>query len=688
MEQLLEYVERGEWSQAQQLAQELDIGPDYVAKRQFLQSANLTPALLSSLLTTITDSLFVAQAAAQVLRSTNQLQLAKLALRFGFAALDRLVSPPLLDLIQQRESPHVSERLQELMVEDEGVRTVCVIRRAMLEYQDKLSTWESIWGHTEIVPTPEEDAKEETDDETGWDELDLPSPAAPESTDPSHPTLRHFLDRDILPTALSLAASAQLSSLTTLCSRHSTLLWPHRFRIIDVIPEWTDPTEYVSLLSIADSAGREQRWTSHPWRATADWIEVLWPTTLPDFPQLTAEALTTYYSERIAKIANLGLVAESLSLVQHCASRGVTGLDSIGEELSLLSKLAHDRPGSFETEEEFTLARWRSMSNQEVVHAYLAYSTPSTISRDIRRLVMPFLHLLESRLEKSSTPDPSLATRELYSYILHLASTPHRPPGKNTAIGLLVAIFEGSKPTLAKSSRIIRSDEDLARLALASLYGCKDITPKAFVAMGAIFECLPAFEGANSDDLPQSTLFDLFSSTASPTAPSLFAALQSFTAASLSASLDALDFHLATAETFSRYSVPVPLLWFITSHSDSKAQRAWATRMARTASSGGGGARGNEGEFESEDEWVGLMEDMVGLTEEEGGRDEEMMKKAFWLLDREEVLRIFFAGLLASGSQSFLTHSITFNEMLIRWGRIRIGEKPVSSHNREIAVID
>ena len=693
MEGLLQHCERGEWSLAQQLARKLDIGLDYVSKRQFLEST-LTPQLLSTLLPTITDHDWVAKAAHNVIRTTNSLQLAKLATKLAFDALDQAIDqlPPLLDVIRQRDVRYGAEKLQDLMREDERVRSICVLRRAMLEYQDRLSTWESIWGHTDTVPPLSDDPMMDNDDdeeESGWDQIDIPSPIP--ADDPSRPTLRQFLDRDLLPLALSLAASAQLASLTTICSRHSTLLWPHRVRIIDTIPEWEDPTSYVTVLSLVDMDGRERQWESQPWRTTTDWIEGLWPNVILDATPLSADALTTYYVDRISRIANLGLVAESLSLVQHCASRGIPGLDSIAEELSLLNKLVYDRPGSSDTEEEITLTRWRTMSNEEVVHAYLSYSTPATISRDIRRLVMPFLYLLESRSEKSSTPDPGLVNREIYSYVLHLASTPSQPPpAKNLSLPLLVAIFEGSKPTLAKSSRIIRSDEDLARLALAALYGCRDIASEAFVAMGAIFECLPAFEGADETH-PSSNLFDLFPSSSLPTAHDLFTAFQSFSASSLSDSLDALDLHLATAETFSRYSAPVPLAWFLTSHSDSKAQRAWATRMARTASSGGGGRGGEEGGFESEDEWVVLMEDMVGLVEDEGEgeREGEMMKKAFWLLDREEVLRIFFGGLLASGSTFSLPRfpdPLSQTSVLTMMRRIRFGEEFVPSDEGSSAI--
>ena len=264
---------------------------------------------------------------------------------------------------------------------------------------------------------------------------------------------------------------------------------------------------------------------------------------------------------------------------------------------------------------------------------------PSTLPSDIRALVLPYLSVLESRLERAGTPDPELSNRHLYEYVLELASA--------NALDFLVPIFDASKPTLFEGQRLIKSDEDLARLALACLYGSTDATSEGQASMGRIFECLPAFDESLLP--PSHNLFHL-SSPITPT--TLFAALHSFPPASLSRALDALDLHLATAETFLRYSVPGPLSWFLTSHDDAKAQRSWATRMARTSASGGGGRTGDEGEFESEDEWEGLMEEMEGLVE---GAEEQEMRKAFWLLEKEEVLRIFFGGLLASGSESALS---------------------------------
>jgi hypothetical protein len=264
---------------------------------------------------------------------------------------------------------------------------------------------------------------------------------------------------------------------------------------------------------------------------------------------------------------------------------------------------------------------------------------------DIRRLALPYLSVLEARLERAGNPDPGLPSRLLKHYVLGLSDPK-----------TLVAIFEASKPTLPQAQRIIKSDQDLAKIALAVAYGTNAKDEAFLTAMGKVFECLPALEDATPSQVREEpSLFDLVtSSTPTISSTTISDLVDSFSPSALSTALDALDVHLASAETFLRYSAPVPLSWFLTSHRDVSAQRTWATRMARTSASGGGGRVGNEGEFESEDEWVGLMEDMAALGSNGDDEEEEQdaLRKPFWLIKREELLRIFFGGLLAAGSAS------------------------------------
>lgn len=636
----------------------------YIAQQLFLETptGSLTVATLKELLNFVIDKEWVASAALKVARTTNDIAIAREAIKIGRDATDAVIAS-MDDLGELIRSQDV-EGVRELCSLDEGVRKVCLIEKSCIELDDKVRTWEEIWGGHE---RSEKDGKEKTvvaadDSAAEWGDLNVPSePELQVAADgASHLDLGTFVSQPLLTTALDLAASARLDRLIQLCTRHTDSLWPSRFDLIEALPEWEEPETYLPLLPRADNAGRETKWETRPWRTEPEFLERVFSAPPESDELLDADALTAFYKRRIEHIASMGLISIAFSLVQHCAAMDIRGLEELGEELSLLSRLAYDKSTSststapaFE-DEELTLDRWRAMTPQQIISAYLANTTPSTVASAVKRLVLPYLSVLESQLERAGSPDPVPPTRLLYDYILSLPSS--LPPQLQS----LVAIFEASKPTLSKAARIVKSDEDLARLAIASLYGCRATDADSLVLMSKVFECLPAFNdsAANPTSRPPRTILSLFPPHSElPSPASLFGALQPFAPNALSVALDTLDLHLTTAETFSRYSCPVPLSWFLLTHRDSKAQRAWATRMARTSASGGGGRAGNEAEFESEDEWVALMEEMVSLTE---GKDRaDGMKKAFWLLEREEVLRIFFGGLLASGRELGASRVVT-----------------------------
>ncbi|KIY65344.1 hypothetical protein CYLTODRAFT_456406 [Cylindrobasidium torrendii FP15055 ss-10] len=60
------------------------------------------------------------------------------------------------------------------------------------------------------------------------------------------------------------------------------------------------------------------------------------------------------------------------------------------------------------------------------------------------------------------------------------------------------AIFEASKPTLPSSQRVIKNDEDMARLALARLYGSSSLNERP--TMSRIYECLPSWDESKLAD--------------------------------------------------------------------------------------------------------------------------------------------------------------------------------------------
>lgn len=250
--------------------------------------------------------------------------------------------------------------------------------------------------------------------------------------------------------------------------------------------------------------------------------------------------------------------------------------------------------------DDWTLGRSeRGVSEQEVLDA----------SRDLRGLPSERLHayLLSSSLERT------------------------------------LEIFEQSKATLPIEERVITSDLDVARLALARLYGAQETD--RWTVMSRIFECLPVWDTQSSSSSDSEITTTTLESLAAYVEPStdrpppdassmmLFFAPLPFIA--LSRALDILDVHLESGEILARWHVPASLQTFLRTAFDVEEQRGWATRMARTA----------RPRPSDDQEWIALRDDMCKLA----GGGEGLLRGAFGLLDRQEVLAIFYGGLLAAG---------------------------------------
>jgi hypothetical protein len=357
--------------------------------------------------------------------------------------------------------------------------------------------------------------------------------------------------------------------------------------------------------------------------------------------------LSTWYKSRVdAILSATGMINVALALVQHGASQGAPSLDELGEDLSLMSRLVYDAPQGKEVEEDWTLTRWHSMEPMAVVNAYLAYSTEATLVRDIWRLVMPFLYVVEARAERAGHPDPSLHTRIIYDYIL------------TTSLDNMAAIFEASKPTLPAAQRLIKSDEDMSRLALACLYGNTSLDKWA--TMSGIFECLPVWEFSKDDDGYAASAEATLASLAAFVTPSTDRPLASprdflkffeplpFTL--LSQALDVLDVHLESGEILSKWHVPTPLRWLLQSSADVNEQRAWANKMARRG-------KWKEDRLIGVEDWERLLKDMLKLT----GSGDTNARGAFCLLTNDEIMEIFLNALLSSGRKWFRLDTQVFS---------------------------
>ncbi|KIP12476.1 hypothetical protein PHLGIDRAFT_97822 [Phlebiopsis gigantea 11061_1 CR5-6] len=543
---------------------------------------------------------------------------------------------------------------------------LCHMRAILLDRLDRLNTFVEICREALSSDNMQVDSGEDEEwEDDPWADGTQPTPASSRATSPI--PLSEFLTIGLLDLARFFASLGLHSAVDFLLRRHGPSLWPYRLFILESFPEQLPPSEYYDLLPRFDAAlGVEEVPSFIPWRIENDWTEkdvfraLLASSEVPvllEAPRdsvlsephpspLSEDALSNWYRTRIRHtITTTGVLDNSLSLIQYAASQGLQGLDEIAEDLLLLSRMVYDvpHPDAEALSSEWTLEWWKSLSPAEAINQFLSHATRDTIAMLVQKVVNPYLFVLEAREERRGRPDPTIPTRLLYDYIL-------RAP-----LDIVAGIFEASKPTLPPSHRLLRNDEDMARLALACLYGSDSL--EDWPTMSQVFECLPAWnvqenddEGDEADTTIASLAAYVVPSTSQPhvTPSDIYVFFRPLPLTALSRALDFLDVHLESGEIFSRWNVAAPLRWFLQSCNNASEQYAWANRMARRAG-------GSEDRLESSEDWEWLLEDMVKLS----GSGDSGLKGAFCLLNREEILRIFLSGLLSSGQFS-IAHNMLY----------------------------
>jgi hypothetical protein len=622
---------------------------------------DLTAEAVSELLEDIPDDLWVAAACAerivgspevaQVLVMTGLRRSARSieSIRGSVASYDHLG-----DADADASGP--DQKLVSYFSSHERERKLCVLRQILLDRQDRIQTYllmANSWKQGGNVNEGEEE-------DDPWADEDDDGPLLEEKEAPM--SLSGFLSQPLVDSAVTLASEQRINALDILLNYHESALFPYRYTILDSIPLYVCPSEYHHLLPANDfDTNTEIRQIRKPWREKLDWVEeqeVLKAikATVPEgerawleelevedddeFPRirrenlLTSEQLQAWYTTRVQAIdSQSGLMDNALALLQHGASQGIPHLDELGEDLILLDRLIYETPQPSDPSQQpdWTLSRWRSTEPPQVIRAYLAHSTYESIASDILRLVLPYLSVLEAKAERAKKADLEDSNRLLYQYILQ------------APLEIAVAIFENSKADIQRSYRIIRSDEDVARVSMAYLYGLTEVSE--WPLMSRIFECQPDWGDDREDDgEAYATLTSLASyvapsaSRARATSEELLVFFKPLPTSALSRLLDVLDVHLEGGEILAKWDVAAPLQWFLLSGEDEVQQRARAVRMSRRSAS--------DAMAMDETRWRSLFDDMIKLTS--GGKD---IKSAFGLLKHDEVARIFFTGLLSSGSK-------------------------------------
>jgi hypothetical protein len=627
-----------------------------------LSDNDLDTSTINDLLDAITDDLWVVGAVADRIIDDPKLlhDLLGIALKRSQGTVERLrnsfASQYSAEIRAFNGQGSSSVRVDDDMVyyfrDNSSDARICALRSVLLDRKDRVETFMEM---SAMNAHDESEAPAEWDDDPWDDAADTETDHQPPQRAPPI-SLSTFLSQSLVDSACLLATRESFGPLQILFKRHGFSIWPYRLPILACIPMHLSPSYYHELLPKLDlSRDEEYRPPVETRRPGLDWTENpgvqaalsasgyaasqgrLSTHSGDEAPRpMSSQELASWYRRQIQSILDLtGMVDVALSMAQHATSRGIPGLDEPGEELSLLSRLVYDAQAAAEDgpEDDWTVEQWKSMDSLAVIRAMLALSTPETVVADIRKFVLPYLFVLESRAERAGDPNPSLSLHMLNEFILE------------SPLEMVARIFEESKPTSLSRHRLISDNEDMARLALACLYGSDSLDE--WRIMGQIFECLPAWSDDSGDEDPEDAMEMTITSlgkyvtptTARPkcTASDLFLFFRPLPLPSLSRALDILDVHLESGEILSRWDVPAPLRWFLQSSNDKNSQRARAVRMARRP--------GANRALHSQADWEWLLEDMLKLcrTNDNGLRD------AFCLLPRTEILSIFLSGLLSNG---------------------------------------
>ncbi|RUS21516.1 secretory pathway protein Sec39-domain-containing protein [Endogone sp. FLAS-F59071] len=532
-------------------------------------------------------------------------------------------------------------------------------RLQFLKYLDRLSTFE------EIVRPPEGAAR----NENGSTLVTDVEPVSRFALD-----YVRFRSADLVSEAVALARSEDFGALAVLFMRHGEEILPYRLAILDQVPETADPDAYERFLPrvvISDDDDEredqreEARWREEPWREK-DWAEqetvkkllagidgaedeevedqgrksaaeVLEPT---PYPAPTARIAEWYTARARAIDERSGQVDHALTLVRQGMASGVNSLERLEEDLTALARLVYECcPEVTSVATELDLPGFEAMTEAEVVTMYLKGTDSERIVEDMRRFVVPYLRTIRRRRVKEGKDKTEDVMELLYQYLLDI-SIRH--------LESCCLVLEASKPTLPYEERVITDDKDLARVALAVLYGSDALDQWTITTR--IFESLPVFEGIDNNSATAPAKVAPTSSIDIRTLPprlgphDFFPALRVLDEIALTRAIDQLEAHLNAAEILSRYSCAVPLRWFLQSSGDTDAQRKLCVRLAAQAA--GGVEKGGE-RFESEDEWMALLEDMLKLQ----GRGTGVLGT----IPSEEMYTYFATSLLrVIGSQNFI----------------------------------
>ncbi|KAG0291784.1 hypothetical protein BGZ96_004831 [Linnemannia gamsii] len=425
----------------------------------------------------------------------------------------------------------------------------------------------------------------------------------------------------------------------------------------------------------------------------------------------SSEALSHWYIDRALEIdRNAAQMMEERRLIQHGINHYIPGLETMSEDLEILCKLLYEiKPDSRRPEArarwadtvlDISLEQFSLMNPMEVVQLCLGMSDEFTIVQDVRRLVLPYLSVMVPRRWRRKDPIHApgqglptgldIENPMSYLYAFLLSQSP-------THLSWVGAIVEASKPVYEPEERVISNDMDLSWLTMACMYGCR--TVDEWKVMSDMIVCLPMFEQTEDVDeavdkvrraeLRQDIFIRSGTNHQGPVLAydrsalpkqldpiNMFPAFVKYapTPGLMQHALDTLEQHLTAAETLARYDLPVRLSWFLENSDTEVSQLQMVIKMARLAS---GGPEKMGERFESDDEWMLLLEDLIRLRGGEKGGG------VLGLVSEQDIYREYLAGVLSCGKFE-LAKAILFPPGLLPPVRLAVAEKLVIDCSNEM----
>jgi hypothetical protein len=169
--------------------------------------------------------------------------------------------------------------------------------------------------------------------------VDLPTPST--SASPAV-DLGTFLGCTTVEAAQELARCADMDATRILRKRRGGELFRSRLDLIAAFPPWVGPVELgqADLLPKCSAGGDEEMWVSE----VSEGAPAVDQQNTGQVGPMKADEVREWYEAHIFALDELGTVDQQVLWVRQATTRGVTGLDAIGEDLSLLSRLVYDVP--------------------------------------------------------------------------------------------------------------------------------------------------------------------------------------------------------------------------------------------------------------------------------------------------------------------------------------------------------